>query len=270
MKKMLIIIIVIVIFLLFLIFPKNKENQVKSNVSSEYKYSFYKEENKKRYLLYQEKNKDLELEDVIVRVNLNLDKPFYSNTTVAKDLNTNYVLVNKYNYLDRSYIPNDLEKLDSCTVTDKDIFLVKDAKNSFLRMCSDMRKDNLIIRAISGYRSYLYQEDLYNNYVNKDGVKLADTYSARPGFSEHQTGLVIDVDNGKEYYENFENTDEFVWLENNAYKYGFILRYPQKKESITGYSYESWHYRYVGLDIAKTIYENNITFDEYYAKFIDN
>lgn len=270
MKRLLIIIILVIIFILFLIFPNNTVSQVNSNKIRESKLSFYKEENKERYLLYKEKNKNLKLEDIILRVNLNLDKPFYSNTIRAKNLNTNYILVNKYNYLDRNYVPNALEKLDVFTISEKDILLVKEAKDNFIKMGYDMEKVNLTIRAISGYRSYSYQESLYNNYVQKDGVKLADSYSARPGFSEHQTGLVVDIDNGNTYYENFENTDEFIWLNDNAYKYGFVLRYPKKKESITGYSYESWHYRYVGYDIAKIIYENNITFDEYYAKFIDN
>ena len=94
-------------------------------------------------------------------------------------------------------------------------------------------------------------------------------YSARPGYSEHQTGLVIDIDNYNDDYENFDKTKEFEWMNNNSYKYGFILRYPKGKTDITGYDYESWHYRYVGKEIAKYIYENNITFDEYYAKFID-
>ena len=268
MKKMLIIIIVIVIVLLFLIFPKNKENQVKSNVSDEYKYSFYKEENKKRYLLYQEKNKDLDFEEVIVRVNLNLDREFYTDTKLTNNLNTNYVLVNKYNYLDKDYVPDNLVKIEK--YTDKEIFLVKEAMDNFIKMGDDMSNLGMTIRAISGYRSYSYQENLYNNYVLKDGISLADTYSARAGFSEHQTGLVVDIDNGRVNYEDFENTDEYTWLKDNSYKYGFILRYPQKGESITGYSYESWHYRYVGVDIAKIIYESDMTFDEYYAKYIDN
>lgn len=268
MKKLFIIFTIILIGVLFFIFPKTNSKSKVREKESDNSYPFYKEENKERYLIYQEQNKNLKLEDIIIRVNLNLDKPFYTNTKETTNLNTNYLLVNKYNYLSSAYVPDNLEKLNYCT--GKEIFLVKEARDNFVNMCSDMNKENLSIRAISGYRAYSYQENLYNNYVLKDGVEKADTYSARPGFSEHQTGLVVDVDNGKEYYENFENTDEFKWLKNNSYKYGFILRYPQKKESITGYSYESWHYRYVGYDIAKQIYEQDITFDEYYAKFIDN
>lgn len=261
MLKKITIILLIITFIIFLfLFPKNDTEQ-------DINYVFYKEENYERYLKYQDDKKNLSFEEVIIRVNLNLDKPFYTNTTPSKYLNTTYLLVNKYNYLKKDYVPNNLVILDDCY--SKEIYLVKEARDNFIRMCHDIGDNNLTIRAISGYRSYAYQENLYNNYVKKDGVKIADTYSARPGFSEHQTGLVVDIDNNHLSYENFDKTNEFVWLKDNAYKYGFILRYPEKKESITGYSYESWHYRYVGLDISKYIHDNNITFDEYYIKFID-
>ena len=105
--------------------------------------------------------------------------------------------------------------------------------------------------------------------VRIDGVEAADTYSARPGFSEHQLGYSIDLTNGESVpFEEFHNTKEYEWLKDNAYKYGFILRYPKDKEYITGYIFEPWHIRYVGYDIAKYIYENNITYEEYYAYFI--
>ena len=94
--------------------------------------------------------------------------------------------------------------------------------------------------------------------------------AALPGYSEHQTGLAFDVMTSTSTTETFENTKEYEWLKNNAYKYGFILRYPKDKEDITGYAYESWHYRYVGKEIAKKIKEENITYDEYYAYYIEN
>jgi len=132
-----------------------------------------------------------------------------------------------------------------------------------------MKSIGLNIKAISTYRSYNTQQDLYNRYVKKDGEEEADTYSARPGHSEHQTGLAIDAYNITHSYLNFDQTNEYAWLKNNAHQYGFIIRYPEGKEYITGYMYEPWHFRYVGEEIASYIYYNNITFDEYYAKFID-
>ena len=115
-------------------------------------------------------------------------------------------------------------------------------------------------------RAFTNIKNLYEKYVQRDGKALADTYSARPGHSEHQTGLTIDVVIDEEY---FKNTAEFRWLQKNAHKYGFILRYPEKADYITGYMFEPWHYRYVGVDAATEIYNLGITFDEYYTFFIE-
>ena len=114
----------------------------------------------------------------------------------------------------------------------------------------------------SGFRSYGTQERLYNNYVARDGKKEADKYSARPGHSEHQTGLAADINSLE---QSWENTKEGKWLNDNCYKYGFIIRYPKGKEAITGYMFEPWHIRYVGVDIAKALYNNGnwITLEEY-------
>ena len=147
--------------------------------------------------------------------------------------------------------------------------LVKSAKDAFVSMARDARRDDKPIIAMSSYRSYDYQVNLFEKYKETDGVDDADTYSARAGFSEHQTGLCVDIYDGELDYTNFEESDSFKWMEDNAYKYGFILRFPKGKENITGYIYESWHYRYVGKKIAKYIHEHDITFEEYYAKNID-
>ena len=122
----------------------------------------------------------------------------------------------------------------------------------------------LSIRVVSGFRSYNTQNNLYNNYVNRDGRAAADTYSARPGHSEHQTGLAADINLVD---DSFEYTSEGQWLNNNAYKYGFILRYPKGKTSETGYIYESWHYRYVGVDLATKLYNggNWISLENYFG-----
>lgn len=215
-----------------------------------------------RYLSFKKNNPDLDDIDVVTRVNLNLDYPYYSNTKQSNHLNKLDILVNKYIYLPSSYVPDNLEDIEGKK-------LVKDAKVAFLEMQKQAKIDGYNIRIVSAYRSYSYQENLYNGYVEKDGIEKADTYSARPGYSEHQTGLVIDIDNGITNYDNFDTTEEFNWMQENSYKYGFILRYPKDKVGITGYSYESWHYRYVGKDIAKYIKDNNLSFDEYYVRFIE-
>ena len=132
-------------------------------------------------------------------------------------------------------------------------------------MSNAAKKDGLHIYNVSGYRSYNTQKSLYNGYVSRNGQAKADTFSARAGTSEHQTGLATDVNSVS---DSFANTKEYKWLINNSYKYGFILRYPKGKEFITGYKYEPWHYRYVGKDVAKIIHEKNITYEEYYATYI--
>ena len=232
------------------------------------KLDYFKYINIDRYIDYRKKNPTLDIIDIVTRVNLNLDYPFYSHTTISNLLNRSNILVNKYIYLPSDYIPNNLEIVDN-KYTDGNKLLVSDARINFEEMAMDAKKEDLNIRIISAYRDYNYQKNLYDNYVLKDGKDIADTYSARPGYSEHQTGLVIDLDNISLSYEQFESTDEFKWMEDNSYKYGYILRYPLDKEYITGYYYEPWHYRYVGKKIAKYIHDNDITFDEYYVRFIE-
>lgn len=122
------------------------------------------------------------------------------------------------------------------------------------------------LKMISGYRSYASQSTIYNNYVAQDGQAAADTYSARPGFSEHQTGLAVDVGNGICDLEIcFGDTAAGKWVATNAQNYGFIVRYPQGKEAETGYQYEPWHLRYLGIDNAKSIYASGKTMDQYYG-----
>lgn len=230
--------------------------------------NYYKKEYKERYQIYKEKNNDLGYEDIVTRVNIGLDQPYYTNTKETNNLNKTYILVNKYLFMSTNYIPDNLETINQ-KYTNGTKQLVNEAKIKFEEMAKKAMTDGYIIRAISAYRSYEYQNILYNKYVNQDGIDVADTYSARPGYSEHQTGLAVDIDNSKTDYTKFEETNEFNWMQENAHKYGFILRYPKGKENITGYTYESWHYRYVGEKIATYIKENNITFDEYYIRFID-
>ena len=138
-----------------------------------------------------------------------------------------------------------------------------EAKTNFENMAKEASKMGLNIVATSTYRSYDYQEKLYNNYVKDKGFYYADIASARAGHSEHQTGLAVDVADLSLDYDNFENTKEFNWMLNNSYKYGFILRYPKANYLITGFKYEPWHYRYVGIDIATYIHKNKITLEEY-------
>ncbi len=246
---------------------EQKELTEMEKAKKELKY--YKDENSKEYEEYRQKNPDLSIEKVITNVNIGLNNKYYTNTKPSKYLNTEKILVNKYNYVTEDYIPENLQIVSS-KYSSKTVKLVSYAKEAFEELAAAAEKENYTINAMSSYRDYAYQNTLYNNYGKKDGYDNADTYSARPGYSEHQTGLAVDIDNKKEYFTNFEKTKEYEWMQNNAYKYGFILRFPKDKVLETGYEYESWHYRYVGKEIAKYIHDNNMCYEEYYAQNLDN
>ena len=241
---------------------KEKKLKELNNINKKVKY--FKMDNLDRYINYKNKNTDKEIKQIIKDVNMDLDKEPYKDMIKATNLNSINILVNKHNYLTEDYVPENLENINSSYAL-SNMKMVSEAKNAFENLSKDASKQNLKVIAMSTYRSYEYQVDLYNRYVKTDGKEAADTYSGRPGNSEHQTGLAVDVYNVKESYTNFEKTKEYTWMQDNAYKYGFILRFPKDKENETGYEFESWHYRYVGLEAAKYIKEHNISFEEYCA-----
>lgn len=230
---------------------------------------FYKEEYQNRYDKYKEKNPDLDDETIVKYVNIGLDQKFYSNTKNSPNKDTNKVLVNKFYSLGKDYVPKDLVSINSKYAVDDSKLMEKTAAQAFEKMAKKAKEEGYNIRAVSTYRSYSYQNTLYNNYVSQDGKEKADTYSARPGYSEHQTGLAVDVDNISTSYTSFGLTKEFKWMQENCYKYGYILRYTKETEFITGYKDEPWHYRYVGTEIASYIHENPMTYEEYYIRFLD-
>lgn len=139
--------------------------------------------------------------------------------------------------------------------------MTPETKAAYDEMLKDAAAAGLTLKSVSDFRSYETQDQLYKNYCARDGQAAADTYSARPGHSEHQTGLAIDINCAG---SAFDNTPEAKWLAENCWKYGFILRYPKGKENITGYQYESWHVRYVGKDWAKKITDSGLTMEEYF------
>ena len=178
-----------------------------------------------------------------------------------------FILVNENNKLEDDYVPSTLVESDiafegyiECKQLDER------TSNAAKEMFNAALNDNVNLIAISGYRSYSVQENLYNSRVEVKGVENTRQYTAEAGASEHQTGLAIDiVCNDYPYLdEGFENTDAFKWLYNNCYKYGFILRYQKGKEDITGYNYEPWHFRYIeNANIAKDIMDRGICFEEF-------
>jgi len=187
---------------------------------------------------------------------------FYKNIKLISNPDDYLVLVNKNNQLNFNYVPNDLESI-SLKYSNEDKYLRHEAKINFENLSEDALKLGYRIIAVSAYRDYNYQNQLFNNYVKDKGLDYALDCSAKPGHSEHQTGLAVDVEGSNNNYDNFIDTKEYLWMKDNAHKYGFILRYPKGKENITGFKFEPWHYRYVGKELATYIYNNKLTLEEY-------
>ena len=227
---------------------------------------YYINENVARYLDYGNSHNQ-DSKKIIGVVNSKADLGFYSNIYDSNLNDNNLILVNKFYHLKEDYTPSDLVTLSGQYNRGANNKMREEAASAFMKMVDAARLENIIIYNMSAFRSYDYQVNLYDKYIKRDGKEAADKYSARPGYSEHQSGLCSDLN---EISDSFEGTDEAIWLKNNAYKYGFILRFPKGKEDITGYKYEPWHYRYVGVDAAKIIYDDDITLEEYYAYYIEN
>ena len=212
-----------------------------------------------------------EVNTIITNVNSNIDYEFYTNTKPTDTKKETLLIANKYYYLAKDYYYGNLVTMDKAYDNKNGSKLSSVAYEAFKKLVDDAEKEGYHIRNNSAYRSYNTQSGLYNNYKNSNGLAWADKWSARPGHSEHQTGLALDVGVKNEYsLGTFESSKEFTWMKDHAHLYGFILRYPKGKEYITGYGYEPWHYRYVGVEVATYIYEQDITFEEYYAYFVEN
>lgn len=226
--------------------------------------TYYIQDHMKRYIAYQEKHIEQSIDEIITNVNSNLDDDYYTNIKDTDLSKKNLIIVNKYYKLDQNYIPDHLVSIDNAGHQ-----ATKETADHFKEMITAAQKEKgYTFKVNSAYRSYNTQDSLYNRYKNQHGLAWAESYSARPGHSEHQTGLAIDMVASSSTFDNFEDTKEYQWLIDHAHNYGFILRYPKGKEHITGYHYESWHYRYVGKEIATKIHDLDLTYEEYYAYFI--
>ena len=173
------------------------------------------------------------------------------------------MMVNKTYSLPSDYMPVDTVESPEGKTNTCNKCINKIAYKSFLNMQADAKAVGLNIYIASGYRPYVSQNKIYNNYIKRDGKKAADTYSARPGYSEHQSSYAFDLNS---INDSFAKTDEGKWVNNNAYLYGFIIRFPKGKSDYTGYKYESWHLRYVGYELAKKLYNDGdwLSLEEYF------
>lgn len=224
------------------------------------------------YLNYKKENPTISYYEIVIIVNVHENKEHYTfdhNTNISDNYS---MLVNKYYKLDKDYEPDDLVtiKTDHSWGEYGENRIREKVYDAFKDMWNAAKESDIYLMINSSYRPYSDQERVYNNYKESRGESGADKIAARPGYSEHQTGLALDIFcTTNSSTQTFADSEAYQWLLNNSYKYGFILRYPQDKENITGYAFESWHYRYVGKDLAEKIYNENITFDEYYAYYIE-
>lgn len=244
------------------------EEEINTNLLKLINEKYFLVKNTDRYLDYFKKNKNETPSYIVSMVNVNRDRDLYEGIT-STDVSKGYsLLVNKYHQLEENYVPNGLYPI-SVRYCYGENSLIEEVYDEFIRLFEDAKEAGLFIVINSSYRDYNEQKSIYDDEMSASSIEYADSYIARPGHSEHQTGLTIDVSDGVAIMEEFEETEEFKWMEKNAHKYGFILRYPKDKEDITGYSYESWHYRYLGKDLATKVYNSNLTYDEYYAYYLD-
>ena len=251
-----------------LYFVNNEKNDYIVDIIKE---KYFLEKNLYEYIEYKSKNKKKSYSDVIAIVNVRANKDWYDNKVVREtDLSKgNLILVNKFNYLNNSFIPNEIVDVD-INYAYQNNKASKEVNDAYVLMAKDAKKDNIILLVNSSYRTYERQEEIYKEFYYSKGISYADKYAARAGYSEHQTGLALDIfTSGRSTTSDFDQSEAFKWLTNNAHKYGFILRYPKDKEYLTGYSYESWHYRYLGVDTATKVYNSGLTYDEYYAYYLD-
>lgn len=219
----------------------------------------------RRVLAYRKKNPKLSQAETVKRVKMNLDYEPYTHTKTVSDLDTMTMLVNKYNRLPADYEPKDL--IEVTNSGENEAKMRKEAADAFEAFVDAAAGQDIELSACSAYRSYSYQEELYNNGVASRGKDYADSYWTRPGFSEHQTGLAVDIrlDGNTGDLDAPRHSKNYPWLKTNAHKYGFVIRYPDNKKVYTLIEPESWHLRYVGKKLAVYLYDNHLTLDEYYG-----
>ena len=232
--------------------------------------AYFIKDNLNRYTAYHSDNESLSARSVIEIVNTNNDYSYYDHD-IDTDISKDYLLlVNKYYHLGNDYVPDDLVNINNKYYYGDGHQIRKVAYDAFIDMWNQANMEGIYFIINSGYRSFEDQQEVYDFYKNNYGTTYADSIAARPGYSEHQTGLSIDIFS-TEYTttEAFKNSTHYEWLVNNAYKYGFIQRYQSDTEDVTGFTEEAWHWRYVGVEAATYLHEHDITFDEYYAYFIE-
>ena len=232
---------------------------------------YFIKSNLNRYTTYHNENTSLTAREVVATVNTNTDYAYY-DYDIDTDTKEDYLmLVNKYYHLNSDYVPTDLVNISNQYYYGEGHQIRSIVYDAFIDMWNQAKEAGITLIINSSYRNFEEQQAVYDEYKNSRGTTYADSIAARPGYSEHQTGLSLDIFS-KEHTTtaNFKDSPAHIWLCENAYKYGFIQRYNENTEKLTGFAEEAWHWRYVGVEVATYLHEHDITFDEYYAYFILN
>lgn len=238
---------------------------------------YYQPELKQRYKNYQTKHPDLSDEDIVTQVNMNLDYNFYEKIVLQKNPTAIHTLVNKYYQLDPAFAPSELVYVNDTYTSKKDPaykyrkhLISKTVYDDFTALRKKCLEKGFSCYVVSGYRSTPAQEKSYQHMVDTYNVAEADKTCSRPGHSEHTTGFACDVALDNYTFQDITKHPDYQWFISILADYGFIIRYPEGKEHLTGYSYEPWHIRYLGKDLAKKVLDSNLTYDEYYTRHFMN
>lgn len=242
---------------------EDKIDYIKDLVGQKYYIDSHLEE----YLDYFNKNSKKSFEDVVAIVNVGAQNAWYSNATTTNTNDRYSILVNKFKMLPSNFDSGTI-KTFSLTYAYGEVKAEEETYKAFIEMANSAKQDGYTLILTSGYRTHEYQSSLYENMKSQRGEEYADKYAARPGSSEHETGLSLDILTYGGLTDTFKDTETYKWLHTHAHEYGFIERYPEGKEYLTGYAAESWHYRYLGKELSKKVYDEGITYDEYYAFYL--
>lgn len=250
------------------ILEKEKDDQILDFLNQ--KYFLFK--NLDTYMEYVEEEEETDLAKVVAIVNVHANLKWYEEEYESDTSLNEQMIVNKFYALKEDYTPENISviPLTYSYGEEGDNVLIDYAYEEFLNLWRAAKEKGYYLMVTSSYRDYASQKEIYDDLKKSQGERAAESIAARPGHSEHQTGLVVDMTSttapsGTE----FKDSEEYKWLKENAHKYGFIERYPEGKTYLTGYEPESWHWRYVGKEAATVCYEEKITYDEYYAYYIE-
>ncbi len=241
-----------------------------SNIINLLNEKYYLKDNAEKYILYIKENPTYTTSRVIAHINTHANEKKYEFIMDANTGKDNLILVNKYYQLKSDYEPNNLIKVNPEHYYGTNHKLQKSAYDAFKTMWTEAKKEDLYLIITESYRSYETQKNTYDKQKDSLGTTKADEQVARPGCSDYQTGLSMQISSKQDITSsNFKNTKTYEWLTNNAHNYGFILRYPENKSDITGFPANFNQWRYIGIEAATYIHDNDITLEEYYAYFIE-